>query len=346
MLNKKKKISILILYVENWWLDLKEEGNKMMRILVTGACGQIGSELVAKLRKLYRPDAIIASDIKKPSDFLKKDDSFFYLNVLDREAISRLIVEQEIDTVFHMAAILSAVGERDPQLAFQVNLQGLENVLEVAREQAVQQVITPSSIAVFGPDAPKNMTPDDVPLNPTTMYGVTKVAGEKLLQYYYLKYGLDTRALRYPGIISSETAPGGGTTDFAVDLYVHAVQSRPYTSYVARDTALPFMYMPDAINAILKLAQADPSRLTRRVYNVHAMSLTPLDIVQSIQKLIPEFQCDYRTDYRQTIAESWPHSIDDTHARADWDWNPEYDLESMTRDMIDRLREKMSKSAI
>ncbi|NOX35994.1 MAG: NAD-dependent epimerase/dehydratase family protein [Calditrichaeota bacterium] len=313
----------------------------MKRILVTGACGQIGSELVKYLRNIFGAENVIATDIKKPSDFLKATDGFHYLDVLNMDELARLVVEEDVDTIFHMAAILSAVGEQNPQLAYRINLQGLMNVLEVARQKGVRQVFAPSSIAVFGPDAPKENTPDDTPLNPTTMYGVTKVAGEKLMQYYYLKYQLDTRSLRFPGIISSETAPGGGTTDFAVDLYVHAVHHQSYTSYIQADTPLPFMYMPDAIKAIVQLAQADDSRLSRRVYNVHAMRLTPAEIVRSIQKYLPDFECYYQPDHRQQIAESWPHSIDDQNARRDWNWQPDYDLDAMTRDMIEKLSQKL-----
>jgi nucleoside-diphosphate-sugar epimerase len=254
--------------------------------------------------------------------------------------VAKAVVDFEIDTVFHMAAILSASGERDPQTAYEVNMQGLMNVLEVSRRKGVEKIITPSSIAAFGPDAPKENTPNETPLNPTTMYGVTKVAGEKLLQYYFLKYGLDTRSLRYPGIISSETAPGGGTTDYAVDLYIHAARNESYACFIQEDTPLPFMYMPDAIKAILELAHADPARLKRRVYNVNAMKLTPAKIVESIQKHLPEFRCTYKPDFRQKIAESWPHSIDDSAAREEWNWNPDFDLERMTRDMLQKIRAK------
>ena len=312
----------------------------MKRVLITGACGQIGSELVVHLRELLGKDQVIATDIKKPSQFVKASDGFHYLNVLDRERLAQLVVEFEIDTIFHMAAILSARGEQNPQMAYHVNMNGLLNVLEVGREKGVSCVVCPSSIAAFGPDAPKENTPDDTPLNPTTMYGVTKVAGEKLMQYYFLKYHLDTRSLRYPGIISSETAPGGGTTDYAVDMYVHAVKNEPYVCYIDRDTPLPFMYMPDAIRAITELAAAPAARIKRRVYNVHAMRLTPGEIEASIKKYVPEFQVEYRPDFRQQIAESWPHSIDDHHARQDWQWQPGFDLDAMTQDMLEKLRQK------
>lgn len=312
----------------------------MKRILVTGAYGQIGSELIDKLMEEFGEDVVIPTDIKEPPAS-KRNPHFNYADVLDYDKLDTIVTRYEVDTIFHMAAILSALGERNPQLAYRVNLNGLVNILEVARHNKVKKVIMPSSIAVFGPDAPKQNTPDKTPLNPTTMYGVTKVAGEKLLQYYFLKYGIDTRSLRYPGIISSETAPGGGTTDFAVDLYVQAVSGKPCTCYIGEDTPLPFMYMPDAIKAIFNLSHADPERLTQRVYNVHALSLRPRDIIDSIKKYIPDFTCAFKVDYRQKIAESWPHSLDDSPARQDWAWKPDFDLDTMTRDMIEKLRAKL-----
>ncbi len=318
----------------------------MKKILITGACGQIGSELVVHLGKEFGKKNVISSDIKKPPGVVKAHSTFLYLNVLDTHMLAKEVVEKEVDTIFHMAAILSAVGEQNPQFAYEVNMQGLFNVLEVARRKGVERVITPSSIAAYGPDAPKELTPDDAPLNPTTMYGVTKVAGEKLLQYYFLKYNLDVRSLRYPGIISSETQPGGGTTDFAVDMYIHAVKNKPYISFVDEHTPLPFMYMPDAIRAIIELAHADNQTLTRRVYNVHAMQLTPADIVDSIHKYVPEFRCSYQPDYRQAIAESWPHSIDDSSARQDWGWKPVFDLDHMTQDMLKKLKEKLQRDYV
>jgi len=317
----------------------------MKRILITGAFGQIGSELVLRLKQEFGDSAVIPTDIKEPP-IHKRNDNFNYLDVLDYDKLDTIVTRYEIDTIFHMAAILSALGERNPQLAYRVNLNGLINILEVARQNKVKKVIMPSSIAVFGPDAPKNNTPNKTPLNPTTMYGVTKVAGEKLLQYYFMKYGIDTRSLRYPGIISSETAPGGGTTDYAVDLYVQAVAGKSYTCYIAEDTPLPFMYMPDAIKAIIDLSTADPEKLSSRIYNVNAMRLTPQDIINSIRSQVPDFACTFKPDYRQKIAESWPHSIDDSQAKVDWGWKPEFDLDTMTEDMIKKLRDKQTKSTI
>ena len=311
----------------------------MKRILITGAFGQIGSELLLKLKDEFGEDVVIPTDIKEPP-VDKRDSHFTNLDILDYDKLDTIVTRYEVDTIFHMAAILSALGERNPQLAYRVNLQGVVNILEIARQNRVKKIVMPSSIAVFGPDAPKDNTPNHTPLNPTTMYGVTKVAGEKLLQYYHLKYGIDTRSLRFPGIISSETEPGGGTTDFAVDLYVHAVSGQPYSCYISENTQLPFMYMPDAIKAIIDLFNADSEKLRTRIYNVNVMSLTPVEIISSIKRHIPEFSCSFKPDYRQKIAESWPHSIDDSLAREEWGWSPAFDIDGMTQDMITRLREK------
>ncbi|GAB4379092.1 MAG: L-threonine 3-dehydrogenase [Calditrichia bacterium] len=313
----------------------------MSNILVTGASGQIGSELVVYLAKKYGNNRIIATDIKEFTLPIKEEIRFQYLDVLDQEKIQQVIEENNIDIIYHMAAILSAVGEKNPQLAYEVNMQGLMNILEASRKFHIKRVLVPSSIAAFGPDAPKERTPDNTVMNPTTMYGVTKVAGEKLCQYYYLKYGVDVRSVRYPGIISSETLPGGGTTDYAVDLYIYAVQHKPYECYINAETTLPFMYMPDAISAIVNLEQTAPEKLTQRVYNIHAMSLNPAQIVSSIRKIIPDFQVTYKPDFREKIAQSWPKALDDSAARRDWGWAPRYDIEEMTLDMINKLKQKL-----
>ncbi len=312
----------------------------MKKILITGACGQIGTELTIKLAEMYGDENIITTDIQKPPAVIREHSKFEYLNVMDTDQLAKAVVDHDIDTIFHMAAILSATGEKNPKFAYDINMQGLMNVLEVACRKRVKKLVTPSSIAVFGPDAPKQNTPNEIPLNPTTMYGVTKVAGEKLLQYYYLKFGLDTRSLRYPGIISSETAPGGGTTDYAVDFYLHAARGENYTCFVEKDTVLPFMYMADAIKALIDLANADNNRLRRRVYNVSAMALSAEEVVTSIQQYKPDFHCDYNADSRQKIADSWPDSISDKEARDEWDWSPDYDLDKMTREMLERLATK------
>lgn len=315
----------------------------MKRVLVTGATGQIGPELVLALRERLGSDSVIATGrATRPSRKLRDSGPFVYLDVLDEPSLERLIMEHDVDTIFHLSALLSAKGEKNPQLAYEVNLNGTFKVLEAARQLGVDKVIIPSSIAVFGPDAPRINTPDDCTTRPTTMYGITKVASELLSEYYCSKYGLDVRVLRYPGIISSETLPGGGTTDYAVEMYVYAVQGKPYTCFVREDTVLPFMYMPDAIKAIIDLALANGKNLRHRVFNVTGFSASAGEIADSIRRMIPEFECDYRPDYRQAIADSWPQSLDDALARQEWGWRPEYDLEATSRDMIEKLSRAMN----
>ncbi|MEM3079133.1 MAG: NAD-dependent epimerase/dehydratase family protein [Thermoproteota archaeon] len=317
----------------------------MGNILVTGACGQIGTELVEALRKRYGKDSVLATGhITKPSKELRSSGPFQYLNVLDREQIARIIVDNDVDTVYHMASVLSAVGERNPQQCYEVNMNGLYNILEVARIHKLTRVMTASSIAVFGRGAPRSNTPNDAAMFPTTMYGITKVCGELMGEYYYRRFGVDARSIRLPGVISSETMPGGGTTDYAVEMFYAAVEGKHYTCFVREDTVLPMLYMPDAIRALIELAEADGSRLKHRVYNVTSMSFSAAELAKSIKEVIPEFTCDYKPDYRQEIADSWPRSLDDSVARADWDWRPEYDLTAMTRDMINKLRLKLKQS--
>jgi nucleoside-diphosphate-sugar epimerase len=255
--------------------------------------------------------------------------------------MAKIIVDNDVETLYHMASILSAVGERNPQLCYEVNMGGLYNVLEVARIYKLERVMTASSIAVFGRSTPRYNTPDDAPMFPTTMYGITKVCGELMTEYYYRKFGVDARSIRLPGVISSETMPGGGTTDYAVEMFYAAVKGKHYTCFVRDDTVLPMMYMPDAIKALIELAEADSSKLKHRVYNVTSMSFSAAELEKSIKEIIPEFTCDYKPDYRQEIADSWPRSLDDSAARADWNWKPRYDLTAMTRDMIRKLRVKL-----
>lgn len=316
----------------------------MNKILVTGAVGQIGTELVQALRKKHGRNNVIATGhATKPTKEFRKSGPFHYLNVTDREHLARIVVDNEIDTIYHMASILSAVGELNPQLCYEVNTAGLYNVLEVARKHKLERVVTASSIAVFGAGVPRDNVPNDTVLLPGTMYGVTKVCGELLGQYYFNKYSVDFRSVRLPGIISSETLPGGGTTDYSVDMYYAAVEGKRYTCFVREDTVLPMMYMPDAIKALIDLASADGSRLKHRVYNVHSMSFSAGQLAASIQKVVPAFACEYKPDYRQAIADSWPGSLDDSAARQEWNWTPTYDLPRMTEDMIKRLRRKLSK---
>jgi nucleoside-diphosphate-sugar epimerase len=317
----------------------------MKNILVTGAAGQIGTELVTTLRQRYGKDAVIIATGRRTQlpAYIKNSGPFCYLNVLDRNQLEETAFENNVDTIYHMASILSAVGEQKPQLAWDINMNGLYNVLEVARTYDIS-VMWPSSIAAFGPDTPKVNTPNDTILRPTTIYGVTKVAGELLAEYYYRKYEVDIRSVRYPGIISSETPPGGGTTDYAVAIYYDAVQKGAYTCFVREDTVLPMMYMPDAIKGLIDLSEAENSRLTHRIFNIGSMSFSAGTLAESIKEIIPEFTIDYKPDFRQAIADSWPQSVDDSVARKEWNWDPEYDLSKMTRDMIDKLREKFTRT--
>lgn len=314
----------------------------MKKILFTGCGGQIGSELTLAFRKLYGNDNIIASDIStKVCPDLLNSGPFVQLDVLDTKAIAETIDKYEIDSIVHLAAILSAVGEKNPQLAWNVNINGTVNVFEVAREKKLERVLVPSSIAAFGPDTPRTMTPQKTILHPTTMYGVTKVALELLGDYYNLKYDMDIRGLRYPGVISHKTQPGGGTTDYAVAIYFDAVKQGSYECFLREDTMLPMIYMPDCLKATIELFQADKSRLQNATgYNLAAFSVTPKEMTESIQKVIPDFKISYSPDYRQQIADSWPDSIDDKEARAEWDWKPDYDLDAMTVDIIKEIRLK------
>jgi nucleoside-diphosphate-sugar epimerase len=316
----------------------------MKRILVTGATGQIGSELTLELRKKYGGDNVVAAGHKrKPSEKLLESGPFEYVDTTSKENIEEVVEKYDVDTIYHLAAVLSASGEENPQLAWNVNINGLYNVLEVARKYDLVRIFWPSSIAVFGPEAPRVNTPQDTILIPRTIYGVTKVAGELLCNYYFTRYGLDVRSVRYPGIISSETPPGGGTTDYAVEIFYEAIKNKRYTCFVREDTVLPMMYMPDCINAALKLMEADSSQIKHRTsYNVSAMSFSAGELAAEIRKYIPDFKCEYKPDFRQKIADSWPKSIDDSVARKEWGWNPKYDLASMTRDMIEKLRKRFA----
>lgn len=313
----------------------------MTKILVTGATGQIGTELTLVLRKKHGGENVLAAGHKRPPHpKLLETGPFVTLDVTDRAKLAQAVQEWRITEIYHLAAVLSATGEQNPDLAWQVNMEGLYNVLEVARNFGVQKIFWPSSIAVFGPNTPKDNAPQDAILSPTTMYGITKVAGELLCTYYYQRYGLDVRGLRFPGIISSETPPGGGTTDYAVDIFYHAVRGEPYTCFVRADTVLPMLYMPDCLRATLQLMEADPARLRYRIYNVTGMSFSAEELAQEIQKRVPGFVVEYKPDFRQKIADSWPRTIDDSAAREDWGWKPTYTLTTMVDDMLTALRKK------
>jgi len=314
----------------------------MKKILVTGSSGQIGTELKQLLISRYGRENVVGSDLREPAAEFLAEGPFERLDVTCAKDMDRIIREHRIDTVFHLAAILSAVGERKPQLAWKVNMDGLYNVLELAREHGCS-VFVPSSIAAFGPDTPKVNTPQDTLQRPTSMYGVTKVAGELLCDYYHQRYGVDVRGVRYPGIISNATLPGGGTTDYAVDIYYEAIRNRRFSCFLKPDTALDMMYMPDALNAALRLMEAPTHQLIHRnAFNVTAMSLTPEAMAAAIRVHIPDFEISYEVDpMRQAIADSWPDSLDDGAAREEWGWAPEYDLASMTADMIQVLTPKL-----
>jgi len=313
----------------------------MELILVTGASGQIGSELVPKLRERYGSENVVASDIREPSEATIGQGPYEIIDVTEKEALERVVREHEIDTIFHLAAILSATGEMKPQLAWRVNILGLRNVLEVAREQSLVRIFHPSSIAVFGPETPKDLTPQETVLRPRTVYGITKVAGELLGAYYFNKYGVDVRGVRFPGVISNVAPPGGGTTDYAVEIFYGAIKRGRYTCFVEERTVLPMIYMPDCLKATLDVMDADLSRLRHHTdFNISGLSFSVGELASEIRKHMPDFEVSYAPDYRQKIADTWPHSIDDSAARAEWGWEPQYGIESMTLDMLDCLRSR------
>lgn len=320
----------------------------MEKILVVGAAGQIGSEFILALRKIYGNDNVIGTGRKTaPSEAVLKTGPFEFFNAVNREDLYNCCKKYNINIIVNMAAILSATGEQNPMLAWDVNMNGLINVLEIARELKMKQVLVPSSIAVFGPGTPLDRAPQETVLKPTTMYGLTKVAGELLGDYYVRKYGLDVRGLRYPGIISHETLPGGGTTDYAVAIYFEAIKQNKYTCFVKEDTRLPMMYMPDCIKATIDLMQADFSKLKHHCdFNVGAMSFSVTELANSIKKFIPDFEVAYAPDYRQAIADSWPNDVDDTAARQEWGWKPSFDLDAMTKDMLENIKIKHEKGLI
>jgi nucleoside-diphosphate-sugar epimerase len=320
----------------------EEDGEEMKRILITGALGQIGSELTMKLRETYGSDNVIATDIKKTDSEAVNSGPFEILDVTDLNRMVEIAKKYNVDTVMHLAALLSATAEAKPVFAWNLNMGGLMNALETAREMNAQ-FFTPSSIGAFGPTTPKDATPQDTIMRPTTMYGVNKVAGELLADYYYHKFGVDTRGVRFPGLISYVTLPGGGTTDYAVEIYYEAIKNGKYTSYIDKGTYMDMMYMPDALNAIIDLMEADSSKLVHRnAFNITAMSFAPEEIATEIAKHISGFEMTYQVDpIRQKIADSWPNSIDASAAKEEWGFKYEYDLAKMTSDMLEKLRQKL-----
>jgi nucleoside-diphosphate-sugar epimerase len=311
------------------------------RVLVTGASGQIGSELVPFLKERYGSDNVFPT-VFPPESARGLRWHADVLDAVDLEAVTRAIKKYDVDAVYHLGGILSANGEMNPQLAWDVNVQGLKNILDASHTSGMSRVFWPSSIAVFGPDAPHSDTPQGAALNPTTIYGVTKVTGELLCNYYFLKYGLDVRCLRYPGIISSEAPPGGGTTDYAVGMFYAAIAGDPYVCFVTKETTLPMMFMADALNACVQLMEAEPVAVVRHSgYNVAGVSFSAGDLERAIASRLPRFKVNYSPDSRQIIADSWPTSIDDSEARRDWGWEHHYDLSKIVDEMLLRLRARL-----
>ncbi len=310
-------------------------------ILIIGACGQIGTELTLKLRENIGKNAVIASDISRGSEELMQSGPFELINALDYDQIATVIDKYAINEVYLMAAMLSATGEKFPAKAWELNMNSLFNVLNLAKEGKIKKVFWPSSIAVFGPTTPKENTPQETVMAPTTVYGISKLAGERWCEYYYNKFGVDVRSVRYPGIISWKTSPGGGTTDYAIEIYHKALQDGNYDSFLNKDTKLPMMYMDDAIDATLKIMNAPAEQIKiRSSYNLAAISFTPKEIAKEIKNFIPKFDISYHDDFRQSIADSWPSSIDDSQARKDWGWKHQFDLEKISDNMLKNLQIK------
>ncbi|TAE74099.1 MAG: NAD-dependent epimerase/dehydratase family protein [Bacteroidetes bacterium] len=310
-------------------------------ILITGALGQIGTELSTHLADVYGKQNIILTDLRQPENF-ETDLTFESLNVMDAKKLGILVDKYKVTQIYHLAAVLSASGEQDPLFAWQINMEGVLNVLGVGKEKNLNKIYYPSTIAVFGLDTPKTNTPQNTIMNPNTVYGISKLAGERWAEYYFKKYNLDVRSLRYPGIISYKTPPGGGTTDYAIDIFYHAAEEKKYECFLTENTQLPMMYMPDAIRATLELMESPAENIkVRSAYNLSAISFSPKEVTKAIQTHIPNFKVSYKPDFRQAIADSWPMSIDSSVATRDWGWNFEYTLEKMTEDMLVNLKNKV-----
>lgn len=308
------------------------------KVLVIGASGQIGVELTLALRKLYGNANVVASDLREENDLLKGTGPYVSLDVMNKEMLHVQVIRQNFTQIYLLAAILSATGEKNPNLAWSLNMQSLLNVLDIAREEKLYKVYWPSSIAVFGPTSPKENCPQQTIIEPTTVYGISKYAGEFWCNYFHQRFGVDVRSLRYPGLISYKSSPGGGTTDYAVEIFREAIEEKKYTCFLKPDTYLPMMYMPDAIRGTIELMEAPADKISVRTsYNFSSMSFSPADLGNEIKKYIPDFTLMHKPDYRQAIADSWPKSIEDSSARNDWGWQPEYDLQRMTKDMFDNL---------
>lgn len=315
---------------------------KQEKILIIGAGGQIGVELTLALRKLYGNDNVIATDIREAHPLLKDSGPYAMLNAMDATATLELVKKEGITQIYLLAALLSATGEKDPKRAWDINMQSLLQILDLAVQEKLTKVYWPSSIAVFGPTTPREHTPQQTIIEPRTVYGISKYAGELWCQYYHQRWGLDVRSLRYPGLISWKSEPGGGTTDYAVEIYHEALKHGKYTSFLSEHTYLPMMYMDDAIRGTIELMEAPADKIkTRMAYNISAMSFSPKEIAETIKYHIPDFTIDYKPDFRQAIADGWPQSIDDRAARGDWGWQHEFGLDKMTNDMLKNLKEKV-----
>jgi threonine 3-dehydrogenase len=318
-------------------------GGDFERILVTGASGQIGSELTPRLRELYGKENVVASDLKAP---MVDDGPFEHLDVTDVKRLGEIVDEYNVDVIVHLAALLSALGEQRPNVAWHINVNGLYNILETAKERKLKRVFNPSSIAVFGHETPRDHTPQETVMKPRTMYGITKVTGELLGEYYYHKWGVDVRGVRFPGIISNVAPPGGGTTDYAVEIFYEAIKASRYTCFLRSDSTLPMMYMPDCLKSVVQILETDLSRLRHHTdFNLAALSFSPAELVEAIRIHMPTFEVDYKPDYRQAIADSWPKSINDSAAREEWGWQPDYDLQAMVKDMLTVLATRYQNKA-
>lgn len=310
----------------------------MKKILIIGACGQIGTELVVELRKRFGTNAVVASDIREMEGNIFFDGPYQRLDILDREAVRNYIIEEKFTDVYLLAALLSATAEKNPDFAWRLNMEGLFTILDLAKEGHIQKVYWPSSIAVFGPTTPKDMTPQYTVMEPSTIYGISKLAGERWCEYYFNKHGVDVRSIRYPGLISHTSLPGGGTTDYAVDIFYHAKKTGTYTSFLSEDTALPMMFMEDAIRATIELMEAPKEQVKiRSSYNLGGISFTPASLAAAIKKHMPDFEITYAPDFRQQIADSWPNSIDDSRAKSDWGWKERFGLGEMVSEMLQHV---------
>lgn len=314
---------------------------RVERSLVIGAAGQIGIELLLALKAKFGVENVVGSDLRNPENPELDGIAFEQLNVLDLDALKRIVAKYRVDTVYNLAAMLSATAEKHPEKAWDLNMNGLFNVLNLAREGSIKKVFWPSSIAVFGPTTPAQNTPQNTVCEPTTVYGISKQAGEQWCHYYYKNYGVDVRSIRYPGLIGHKSAPGGGTTDYAVHIFHEALEKGSYTSFLSADSRLPMMYMDDAIRATIELMEAPAESIkVRTAYNLSGVDFTPAELAEAIRKRLPDFTIAYEPDFRQKIASSWPGSIDDSHARADWNWQPAFDLGAMVAEMLDGISKK------